>query len=658
MKNAIRNCCRLLLLWSVAAVSQSPQPRFQRQLVPGGSGANRISPDVGLLSGAAFSDLRDLRFNDASGKEVPYLLIPPETPEPRWIPGRILPVAPTKTTSGFEVDLGSASLVDRLRLTGIPAPFLKRFRLEGGGDRSHWTLLVAEGSFFDLPDERLRLTEAEFTPGAFRYLRVTWDDRRSGVVPEPRAAAGRLVEYRAPAATLRAGAEFRRLGAGPGRSRFQVQLPGPHLPLRAIELEVSETRLLRTARVTESRLAGAEVLQQTLGSSMLRKVAQNDLVAADLRIPIRAPEGREIEILVEDDNNPPLNLTSVQLEFSPQPWIYLESSSTAPITALYGDSRLSAPKYDLEAMRHYVKRTDLKTARWGEGVNPQPASSAAEERIPPEPGAPIDPTPFHFSRKIPASESGLTALVLDAAVLAHTRSDLADLRIADAGNRQIPYLLEKRQDDVLALDLPMFRETAAAAQSHYRVVLPFENLPPAKLVLSTTERLFQRNVSLQVKRVSTDPRSEPSMETVATAIWRHADPDTPAPPLTLDLHASLEAGSATLLVDEGDNRALAIGGARLELPLYRLRFFYPAGGKLTLLYGQEALAAPRYDLQLLAPRLVGVSSRELALEKESATAATPDGNPIQGKVFWTALVAAVVVVLGLVVRLLRSEKPV
>ena len=31
-------------------------------------------------------------------------------------------------------------------LDGIPAPFLKRFRLEGSGDRERWTVLIEEGT--------------------------------------------------------------------------------------------------------------------------------------------------------------------------------------------------------------------------------------------------------------------------------------------------------------------------------------------------------------------------------------------------------------------------------------------------------------------------------------------------------------------------------
>jgi hypothetical protein len=657
MNRTLSIACLLLLSLAPAAESQSPQFRFERQVLPGGRGPNRITPDVALLSGAAFPDLRDLRFFDATGQEIPYLLIPPETPEPRWKPGTILPIAATKTTSGFEIDFGSAAQLDRLRLTGIPAPFMKRFQLEGSGDRSHWILLVAEATLFDLPSEHLRLMEAGFTTGEFRYLRVTWDDRSSGVVPLPRTADARLVEPPMVPAVLKAPAEFQRLSSGPGRSRFQVRLPGSHLPLVALELIVAETRLLRNARVTQGLLSRGEVVPQTLGTATLRRVLQGDLAAADLRIPIRIPEGREIEIAVDDENNPPLNLTNVDLEFSPQPWIYFESPMGEPIVARYGVPNLASLRYDLEAIRRYVGRTDLKEAHWGNTRDLQPSPASADTGFDAAAGAAIDPKPFHYSRSVPGSPAGLTALLLDAAVLAHSRQDLADLRIVAADNRQIPYLLE-RPPDVLALNLQLLPDKAVstAKESHYQIVLPFENLPKAKLVVTTNEKLFQRRVSIQLRRPPPDRRSDPILETVASASWRHSDADTPPPLLSLDIPPSLGGASAAVIVEEGDNRPLALSGARLELPLYRLRFFYPAGGQLRLLYGQETLAPPRYDLELLAPRLVGLSSRELALDKESAAPVPAENAGIQIRVFWGALVAAVLVILFLLVRLLRLER--
>jgi len=276
-------------------------------------------------------------------------------------------------------------------------------------------------------------------------------------------------------------------------------------------------------------------------------------------------------------------------------------------------------------------------------------------------GAPIDPKAFRFSRKIPESPSGLTELALDAAVLAHGAADLADVRIADASDHQIPYLLEKR-GDMLTLNVPVIpeKDPTSPQTSRYRLVLPSENLPAARLVLSTSERTFQRRVWIKSERAG-GRGSEYLEEALGRADWRHDDPDNPAPALTLDLRSALGTNWVTVIVDEGDNQTLPLTGARIELPLYRLRFFYPENGKLWLLYGQEGLSAPRYDLELLAHRLDALPSHELTLDKETPTdkenpaTVVPEKNPMQARLFWAALVVAVLVVLGLLVRLLRTE---
>src|SRR5947199_3247222 len=93
----------------------------ERIVIPPAKGPCRLDPDVTLLSGAR-KDLGDLRLYDAAGREVPYLLIPPSSAKPRFVQGRVLDVAATKTTSGFEVDLESSQSIDRLHLDGLPTP--------------------------------------------------------------------------------------------------------------------------------------------------------------------------------------------------------------------------------------------------------------------------------------------------------------------------------------------------------------------------------------------------------------------------------------------------------------------------------------------------------------------------------------------------------
>ena len=73
------------------------------------------------------------------------------------------------------------------------------------------------------------------------------------------------------------------------------------------------------------------------------------------------------------------------------------------------------------------------------------------------------------------------------------------------------------------------------------------------------------------------------------------------------------------------------------------------------MYGRKDLGAPRYDLALLAPRLAGTISDEVPLGAERAIAAATPAVSAQGKIFWGALIGAVLVLLLLIARMMGKE---
>jgi len=649
--------------------------RLERQVFPA-AGANRLDVDVALLSGGApftvgtrYRDkelvaadgLSDLRFYERGGREVPYLLVYPPADAPKWVEASVLPVARTDSTSGFEADLGDIENVDRLMVAALPTPFLKRVRLEGSGDRQHWTLLVDEGTLFDLPEERLQQTFLEFTPGAYRYLRFTWDDRNSGRVPAPRTVTARLVTSNSPAPTLRANIAFEKRSSEPRVSRYHLHLPGAHLPIVAIELSVASGNVLRQARVSEQSLAGSMVGPRGLGSSTLRRAQRGDVAAASLRIPIRQPTEAALDLVVDDGDNPPLEITAVTAIFAQLPYIYFETTSTDPLTARYGGERILAPRYDLEAERERVPSMQLASARWGE-VREQTVATQAGSSPLPTVGAAIDVRAFRWQRSIRAGAEGLTVVPVDAAVLAHSRA-FEDVRIGTSDGRQVPFVLE-RLDEPLTLDLGPVRkaDSAVVAQSAsrdtrslYRVRLPYVGLPTARLVLTTSARVFQRPVSIEVQRPAGGSRRDPWLQTVTNATWSHSDPDTPAPALTIDIPTMNEA-DLVLAVNEGDNSALPIESMTLLLPSFRVRFVRGTTDPLTLYYGRADLERPSYDLALLAPRLMGAPATEIPLGEEKALeSGKPSSLPMT--VFWVILGAAVLAMLFLIARLVKKGGP-
>jgi hypothetical protein len=288
------------------------------------------------------------------------------------------------------------------------------------------------------------------------------------------------------------------------------------------------------------------------------------------------------------------------------------------------------------------------------------ADSGATLALYAAPGAPLDAKSFRFARTIP-SGNGLTTLYLDAAALAHSR--VADVRIVDAGGRQVPYLLEHVDAPyVVALAAPTPTAarpdadarlgTAAASRSWYRVALPYDGLPDVALRLNTSARVFSRQIDVLTRDLPRDAQPDAIFGRAVTGTWAHDDPDSDAPPLELALGGRLPGDSLFVLVTDGDNQRLPLTRAALLLPTYRLRFYRPPGTSLTLLYGRDDLGAPTYDLERVSGRLLQALAQEVVAAPESAPPA-PKADSAK-TLFWAALGFAVLILLAIIVRLVRS----
>jgi hypothetical protein len=664
--SSVSSVSAALLLLAFVSAAQTPLDRFtfERPIETAGAGARRLAVDVALLSGTQPS-LADLRLFDASGAAVPHILLRSPVRQRQWTDSEVLPIAVTDRTSGFEADFQRLQTMDGVRVAGLRPPFLKRLVLEGSGDREHWTMLAAEGTLFDLPDQGLRQIEVAFPAGAYRYVRVTWDDRNSGRVPLPLGVQARLLTGVVPPPPLTARLSAERRGSEPGRSRYRVKLPAAHLPITAIDVIVPpDLHVFRQAFVRESRLSGMNVQPADLGRARLTQVAHDGVVAGAMRIPIDPPSEPEIDLVIEDGNNPPLAVSGVSIVLDELPWIYFEAPG-GPIAARYGNPSATAPSFDLEAVRNGVHIEAVTDASWGapRRLVPPPETAAAQPAVP-DAGPFLDPNLFTVRRTIPGGPAGLVALLVDANALSHSRGpagQFADLRIIDDSNRQVPYVIERR-DEPMELPVtvekrdPAVPETGSAAarvQSAYLVRLPYMDLPSAQLVVETSARVFQRAVELWVARRPDRNHRTTWRAVIARTTWSHVD-DEAASALILPL-PRVEGTEVWLSIDEGDNSPLPLRGARLLLPSYRVRFYRKPGAVLRLVYGRTDLAAPRYDLALLAPQVLGVETQEVTAAPASADDVSARGEFISRRTFWFFLSTAVLVLLGLIVRLARKE---
>lgn len=113
-----------------------------------------------------------------------------------------------------------------------------------------------------------------------------------------------------------------------------------------------------------------------------------------------------------------------------------------------------------------------------------------------------------------------------------------------------------------------------------------------------------------------------------------------------------------VIIDNGDDPPLKIKSARLQQLEHRLYFDAPAGGQLTLYYGDEKLDPPVYDYAKLfllakdaAPAQIG------AEEANAAFTGRPDERPWTEKhpaVLWIAIVAAVLILGAIALRSMKT----
>ena len=621
-------------------------PTHERRIEVAQSGPQRLDVDLTLLAGSSFGALHDLRLFDAAGREVPYLLIGPSSGDARWIDTRRFPIAPTKTTSGIEVDAGSAQRVDALRVSGIDSPFLKRVRVEGSGDRLRWTML-ADATVFDLPHQRLNRTIIEFSPVEIRYVRLTWDDTSSARVGGRESVDLRVHGSSAPPSPLRASLAAQKRPSEPGKSRYRVRLPSVGLPVRAVEIPVSGD-VLRDVTISEPRLDAGEINPFELGSGQLRRASRDGLVASDTRIPLSAPRSAELDLVIDNANNQPLDIERVIVELAPQPWIYFEAPEPGSYVARFGDEKAQRPRYDLEAARQIIERETLSSAKWGDVREVREARLFDPAPLPLE-GASIDRAKFAVERRIAPAGRGMSTLPLDADVLARSR-ELADVRLVDSRGRQVPFIVERRDEPlVLNVSVGTRRDTSENVSS-YALRLPYPTLPRgSRLVLTTNAGVFERSVMLhETIGESRDRR------VLGRAFWRHTDPDRAAPPLIFDLPTRVSR-TVELTINEGDNAPLPIASAKLLLPAHALRFHHP-GSPLTLIYGNPEAAPPRYDLALLAPRLFREPAQQVFFANAVTPGSTDDGG-VERHFFWIAIAVVALLLMLLLARLLAGLSP-
>lgn len=650
----------LVLATGAVQAALTPTEWASRQTVTvTAPGLVKLAPPASTFEAAQMS-LADLRLLDPNGQEVAYLLdrdLSVRGPErtPPFVPKSFRSATAGDTTQ-LIIETGTGSSLEAIDLETATAYFLKAAHVELSDDGNTWTSTgPAVPVFRQFGAERLQLR----LPGrSAAFIRVTLDDFRSRPISFSGARL-RAVPATVPPELVPVGATITRRDEFAGETVLTVTLDGRNVPLGELVLNAKDPLFMRRVTVAVREVRDAMSSERPVATGTIFRVALGDTPAqADLAVPLSfTPTTRELLVHIHNGDSPPLAIESVTARQRAVSLLFM-AAGAGSYQLLSGNPQAAPPRYDLAAFAGNLRSATAAAVSAGP-VEPmpnyQPRESLAEAPLPDVPltGAPLDAKDWPARRALTLAKPGVQELELDPAALAWARPDFGDLRVLRAGN-QIPYVLERPG---LARALTLTPVAAPDAKrptvSVWRVTLPTPGLPLERVVLTSTTPLFNREFRLYEKVTGTDGGTVE--RTLASGGWSHVPQPGVPESRVFGLTDRMRSETLWIETDNGDNPGIALDAVQATYPVVRLIFKVAETDGFTLAYGNRTATAPRYDLSMVAVKLLTASRSGVQLDAPQSAPADDSGRFAGIKVgylFWGALALVVVVLLVAVAKLL------
>ena len=604
---------------------------------------------------AARPGLEDLRLYDDAGNEVPYLLQRPVPTSKAIQNAKSFQVSLQANATVTTLETGLTQPLDSVTLESPANSYIKAVQVEGSADEQTWQTLTQGMPIFRQPSgvSQLRLA---FPAGAWRFLRLTVDDRRSPPVPftgaRVHAAASEPTPSEAVTVTITDRHE------NPGETRLTLNLGAANLAVAGIQIETSEPLFTRAVTLAVLQVAEDTIHEQTLAQGTIYRVAvEGQPVASDLSVPLEAQvRSRELFLLIQNQDSPPLPITAVRAGRRP---VYLVFLARQPGVhhLLTGHSQCAAPRYDIASLGANLKSAAVSPLAVTALADNQ--SYRAPEALPgvQEGGTPLDVSAWTFRKPVQLAHAGAQQLELDLDVLAHAQPGFQDLRLLQGG-RQMPYILEQTSiSRVLMPAVALANDPRKPKLSRWSIKLSHRSLPVTRLVCVSQTPLFQRDMVLYEEVA--DTRGEKYRRTLNRASWTQT-PGRASREFALTFGGPLQSDTLFLETDDGDNPPIELEQFRLFHPVTRMVFKAQAAEDIFLYYGNLRANAPRYDLSLVAGQLLAAHKAPalLSVEEQLKKSSWSEGQAGKGGViFWGILGLVVVVLLIVIARLLPKSPP-
>ena len=613
------------------------------------SGTVKLSLPVETLD-ACRPQLPDLRLYDAGGRELPYRLDRPVQP-PRASRGARnfqVQLQASNTVATFDTDLTQP--VDSLTLDTPARDFIKPVNVEASPNGTAWETVATAQPIFRTPAGAARLL-LQFRAGPWRFFRVSLDDRRATPIPLLGAQLHATAAEPAPAEPLEVRIVDR--DESPGQTRLTLQTAGAHVTLAGLTLECDDALFTRPVTLSCREYLENEVREKTLVQGDVYRVALEGnapvgslTFGTDIAIPTR-----ELIVTIHNGDSPPLGVRGVRAQRRPV-YLTFQAASPGAYHLLSGNTRCAAPQYDLANLPSNLAANLIVPSRIVTLATN--ADFRISENLPEitETGTALDLRKWGFRKPIVLERGGVQQVELDLETLARCTGSFADLRVV-RDDKQLPYLLERTLiTRTFTPTLTQTNDVKRPSVSRFLLKLPHPSLPIQAVVFETDAPFFKREVRLTEPRH--DDRGELYQVTRASTLWTRT-PEQKQGRLTLRLDSPPTGDTLFLEIENGDNPALTLRNLQAHYHATRFIFKTMTTGSVALYYGNQEVAFPHYDIELVANQLLSAEKTKASLGpveklKKTNDSDAPAGTP--NMIFWAVLGGVVVALLFVIARLL------
>jgi hypothetical protein len=641
--------------FSAPAVSLPAEWQHEQRFEAPAPGLVKLSLPLATLD-AARPALEDLRLYDDAGMEVPYLIERPRPSSKITQAPKAFQVAVDTTSTILTLETGLGPPLDGVTLETPARAFLKAVQIEGSADGRRWQVLARGQPIFREPAGASQLHLA-VPAGVWPWLRLTLDDQRSQPIPftgaRVHAAAVEPVPVEIVSVTTAGRYE------NPGQTRVTLNLGAANLDLAAIEIYTTEPLFTRPVTLAVPQVAEDTIREQPLAHGVIYRVAvEGQPVSSNLTVPVEAAvHSRELLLLIENHDSPPLPITAVHAERRPVYLVFL-ARSAGVYHLLTGNSRCASPNYDLAALGANLKSvavSPLKPSPLADNPNYRPPEVLAGIQ---DGGSALDVSAWKFRKPVKLARAGAQRIELDLDVLSHAQPGFSDLRLVRDG-KQMPYILEATSiSRALIPTVTTASDKKDPTLSRWIIKLPRAGLPITRLNCTARTPLFQRDMILYEELA--DDRGDKYHRSLGGAPWIQT-PERASKQFILTLDSSPKGDILVLETHNGDNPPIELEKFQAFYPAPRVLFKAQSADELLLYYGNPQAASPRYDLSLVAGQLLAAEQAEASPTAEQQLKKSWGEGRQPGKggvVFWGVLAVVVVVLLIIISRLLpQAPRP-